>query len=175
MANKITGVNSSWKKSVDADVFKLPATAKGKITFKSSNENVAIVSSTGSVAVKKIGTAYITITAGDALYQTVTKKVKIQVVPATVKMNYIASDAKKALSVKWDKMSDISGFKIQYSTTKDFKVLKTSYVGSLRHSKTRSDLTAGQRYYVRVCAYKKIGKTTYQGAYSTYKTFVVKK
>ena len=29
-----------------------------------------------------------------------------------------------------------------------------------------SDLLAGQNYYVRVCAYKKIGKTTYQGEYS---------
>lgn len=89
-----------------------------------------------------------------------------------MKFTSIVSNAKESLSVKWDKMSGISGFKIQYATTKDFKDVKTSYVGSLRHSKTRSDLKSGIKYYVRVCAYKKIGKMTYQGAYSNVKSFV---
>ena len=64
----------------------------------------------------------------------------------------------------------VSGNNVELQTANDFKEVKTSYVGSLRHSKTRSDLMADSKYYIRVCAYKKIEKTTYQGAYSNIKT-----
>ena len=154
--------------------FKLSAKANGTITYKTSNTKVATVSSSGVVTLKGVGSAKITITAGDSTYQTATKTVNVRVVPSAVELTTIASNSKKALSVKWEKMSGVSGFKIQYSLTKDFKNVKTSYVGSLRHSKTRSDLNAGKKYYVRVCAYKKIGKTTYYSDYSDTKVYTVK-
>jgi hypothetical protein len=175
LSNKITNVSSAYVKNVNSSPFKLSTKANGTIMYKSSNTKVAVVASDGTVKVIGIGTAYITISASSDVYAYATKRVKVKVVPATVKLTTIASNAKKALSVKWEKMTGISGFKIQYSETKDFKNVKTSYVGSLRHSKTRSDLSAGKKYYVRVCAYKKIGKTSYYGEWSTSKYCTVKK
>lgn len=158
---------------MDDTTFKLSPKASGIIKYKTSNAKVVEVSSDGTVTIKGIGSAKITVTAGNDIYQTATKTLNVRVVPKTVELTSIASNAKKALSIKWEKMSGISGFKIQYSLTSDFKEAKTSYVGSLRHSKTRSDHIAGKKYYVRVCAYKKIGKTTYQGAYSDIKNCIV--
>jgi hypothetical protein len=173
-ANKISGVSSTWEKNTESSAFTLPAKANGKITFKSSNTKVATVSSTGKVTVKGIGTATITITAGDSTYETVTKQITVRVVPSTAKLTYVASKAKKSLSVKWDKMSGVSGFKIQYSTSKNFTNAKTSYISGSRHSKSRADLSAGKKYYVRICAYKKIGNTTYEGKWSNVKSYTVK-
>lgn len=85
-AQKITGVSSSYSKSVKAKNFTLKAKAKTKLTFKSSNKSVATVTKKGVVDVKKIGTATITITAkGNSKYKTAAKKVKINVGNITVK------------------------------------------------------------------------------------------
>ena len=45
-------------------------------------------------------------------------------VPGKVDLTTIASNDKKSISVKWEKKTDITGFKIQYSTTSDFKNAK---------------------------------------------------
>ena len=159
---------------MDDKSFRLKPEANGTITYKTSNPKVVTVSTNGVVTLQGVGSAKIVITAGNDSYQKVLKTVNIRVVPEKVDLTTIASNDKKSISVKWEKKTDITGFKIQYSLTKDFKEVKTSYVGSLRHSKTRSDLVKGKKYYVRICAYKKIGKTTYYSDYSDTKVYTVK-
>ena len=76
----ITGVKSSYVKSVKDKNFTLKAKAKGKISYSSNNKKVATVSKKGVVDVKSVGTATITIKAkATSKYKEAVKKVKINV------------------------------------------------------------------------------------------------
>ena len=62
----------------------------------------------------------------------------------------------KALKLTWKKSSSISGYEIQYSTSKSFAKSKTA---TIRVAKTKTAYTikklgGGQKYYVRIRAYK---------------------
>ncbi len=64
---------------------------------------------------------------------------------------------RKAISVKWKKISSSKGYQIQYSTSKSFtkKTTKTKTVkGAKKVSVTLSKLRAKKKYYVRIRAYK---------------------
>lgn len=80
------------------------------------------------------------------------------------------------LTVKWTKDKKASGYQIQYSLNKKFKKAKTV---TIKKSGTASGkikkLKAGQKYYVRVRAYKICGKTKLYGNYSKAKSVKVKK
>lgn len=67
---------------------------------------------------------------------------------------------KKALTVKWGKVTSAKGYQIQYSTSKSFtkKTTKTKTVNSAKTvSATVSKLKAKKKYYVRIRAYKTSG------------------
>ena len=73
---------------------------------------------------------------------------------------------KKSFVVKWKKSNDeISGYQIQYSTSKKFSGKKTKTVtvkGKKKTSKSIKKLKAGKKYYVRIRTYKTVkvnGKT----------------
>ena len=68
MSTKITGVKSALtlKKGAKTTLkpVRTPFTSGEKITYTSSNKNVATVSSTGVITAKKAGTAVITVKSG---------------------------------------------------------------------------------------------------------------
>ena len=67
---------------------------------------------------------------------------------------------KKKISVKWKKHSgkQISGYEVQYSTTRKFNQKKTKTISIKKSAKTRniSKLKSKQKYYVRICTYKTV-------------------
>ncbi len=79
-----------------------------------------------------------------------------------------ASKAKKSFKVAWKKISAVSGYQVQYSTSKKFtkKTAKTKTVKgnkSKKPSATIKNLKSKKTYYVRVRTYKTVkvnGKTT---------------
>ncbi|MGN1123129.1 MAG: fibronectin type III domain-containing protein, partial [Eubacterium sp.] len=90
---------------------------------------------------------------------------------------------KKQFTLYWKKLSGVSGYQVQYSTSKKFYKSKTKTVTvkgnkSKKPSKTIKKLKSGKKYYVRVRAYKKVkvnGKTmTYFGDWSKAKSITVK-
>lgn len=84
------------------------------------------------------------------------------------------SSKKKKISVKWKKVSGVSGYEVMWSTSSNFKknFLSTKVSGSSKTSKTLTTAKSKKNYYVRVRAYKKSGKKyTY---YSWSKTIKVK-
>lgn len=90
---------------------------------------------------------------------------------------------KKQLTVYWKKLSSVSGYQVQYSTSKKFSKSKTKTVTikgnkSKKPSKTIKKLKSKKKYYVRVRAYKKVkvnGKPkTYTGSWSKVKSITVK-
>lgn len=176
-SNSITGVSSEYNKNTKSTAFKLAVKAKGTIKFVSSNKNVATVNSNGTVTIKGVGTAYITIATGNENYKTVTKKIKLIVVPKKTTLSSVKSGSKKALTIKWSKNSDATSYNIQYSSSSSFttKTTKSVTVNKSTLSKTIKSLTGGKKYYVRVRAIKKVGSTNYLGVWSVVKNCKTKK
>lgn len=79
--------------------------------------------------------------------------------------------AKKALSVKWKKNSAVTGYQVQYSTSKSFKKAKTVTVKKAKTvSKTIKSLKKGTKYYVRIRGYKTVSGKKYYSAWSAAKS-----
>jgi len=78
------------------------------------------------------------------------------------------SSSKKA-KVKWTKVTKVTGYQIQYSTSKTFasgnKTKKVS--GASSTTKTLSSLKKGSTYYVRIRTYKTVNGKTYYSAWSS--------
>ena len=87
---------------------------------------------------------------------------------------------KKAGTVKWKKPSKanlkkIKKIRIQISTNKNFsKNLKTYYAASSKTSYKIKSLKKGTKYFVRISAYTKSGKTVHVSKWSAVKTFKAK-
>lgn len=79
------------------------------------------------------------------------------------------SKGKKSFKVYWRKLNGVTGYQVQYSTSKKFYKSKTKTVtvkGNKNISKTIKKLKSGKKYYIRVRAYNKAKvngktKTTY--------------
>ena len=95
--------------------------------------------------------------------------------PKATKIKSVSA-SKKKLSVKWSKVKkEISGYKIMYSTKKNFKsCTKTLTVGKTKTSKTIKGLKKGKKYYVKVRTYKKINGKSYYSSWSASKSKKVK-
>lgn len=103
------------------------------------------------------------------------KSVKIAKKKISVKS--VKSSKKAQIVVKAAKHSGITGFQIQYSTSKKFtkKTTKSVKVKTKKAlSKTIKSLKSGKKYYVRVRAYKVSGKKTVYGVYGAAKSVKVK-
>ena len=76
------------------------------------------------------------------------------------------SRAKKAFKITWSKVSSVTGYQVQYSTSKKFTKKtskKITFKGNKKFTKTISKLKGGKKYYVRVRTYKTVkinGKAT---------------
>ncbi|MGN0529320.1 MAG: fibronectin type III domain-containing protein [Eubacterium sp.] len=83
----------------------------------------------------------------------------------------------KGFTVKWKKQAtQTTGYQIQYSTSSKFTNAKTVTVSSNKTtSKTIKKLKSKKKYYVRVRAYKTVGKTKYYSSWSKTKTVTTKK
>lgn len=80
------------------------------------------------------------------------------------------------LSVQWETNSKATGYEIQYSLDSKFTTVIDTVVMTkgTSYRKTILDLVSGQRYYVRVRAYKEVSGKTYYSAWSSPKNAVVR-
>lgn len=105
---------------------------------------------------------------------TETDSLKVSVKKVTLKS--VKNQKGKKMLVTWKKVSDASGYTIQYSTVKQFKKAKTLKV---KKGKTTSTvikkLKKGQKYYVKIRAFKTVKGKTYYGKYSNVKQVTIKK
>ena len=64
------------------------------------------------------------------------------------------------IKIKWKKVSNVSGYQIQYSTSRKFASRKTKTITVKKPSQTSVKLTGlkrGTRYYIRIRSYRKSG------------------
>ncbi len=117
---------------------------------------------------KNVGTYKVTVKFKGNYSGTKTLTFKINPAKTTVKS---LTAGKKSLKVAITKKStQVTGYQIQYSTSKSFKSYKTKWLTSYKKtSATLSGLSAKKTYYVRVRTYKKVGGVTYYSGWSTIK------
>ncbi|MBR3785457.1 MAG: fibronectin type III domain-containing protein [Firmicutes bacterium] len=123
---------------------------------------------------KKVGAYKATVTFKGDYAGTYTLSYKIN--PKAVTLKSLTA-GKKSIKVKWNKATaETSGYRIAYSTNKNFKNVK--YVKVTKKSqavKTIKNLKAGKKYYVKIRAYKTSGGKTYYSAWSKVKSVTTKK
>ena len=179
IANKITASGLTFTAKNKAQSGSLKASAEGgaKLTFTSSSSAVK-VSSSGKVTVRKnyAGIASITIkSAPTERYNAAKKVVKVTVKPARPVVT-LKSSAKKQLTVKWTKLTYVTGYQIQYSRSSGFSSKVTKKVTKpSTASMTLKNLQAGKKYYVRVRAYVKSGSSMVYSVWSAKKSVTVRK
>lgn len=92
--------------------------------------------------------------------------------PSAVTIKRAVSKVKKQVVVEWKKLSGVTGYEVQYSTSKKFKSgNKTVKIKKGSTVKTIiKKLKSKKTYYVRVRAYKTVNKVNVYGSYSKVKS-----
>ena len=103
--------------------------------------------------------------------------IKLTIKPKKETLSSLKSTKKKKMTVKWKKDKTVTGYQIQYSTSKKYAKKSTKTVTISKKSttsKTISKLKSKKKYYVRIRAYKKSSGKKIYGAWSKTKTVKVK-
>ena len=132
---------------------------------------MATVSTIGRVTLKGPGKATITITAAaTSQYNAATKRITITVKPKKT-VGVKVKKGKKRMTVSWKRDNKATGYQITYAQNKKFKKGKKTITISKNKTikRTVKKLKARKTYYVKVRAYKKVGKTKIYGAYNKVK------
>ena len=103
-----------------------------------------------------------------------TKNLAFQILPPKTAIKSVKA-GNKSLVVKWKKKKGITGYEIQYSTSKKFKkgTKKIRVKSAKKTSVTIKKLKAKKKYYVRIRTYKKVGKKKYYSKWSKSKKISV--
>lgn len=175
---KITTPSSVYTKAYGSKAFSLDAKAGGgaKLAYKSANAKIAGVSGTGKVTVKKYGKVKITIRAKETEdYKAAVKTVTVKVVPKAVALKSVSSPSAKLMKISWKKNKDATGYEVYLSKRRDFKkwTIRRTYKKRIL-SQTLRNCESKKTYYVKVRAYKKVGKTKYYGEWGKVKKVKIK-
>lgn len=164
------------KKSVTA----LKYTGNKDRTYTGKSQKPEITVKNGSVKLKKnrdytvqysknknIGTGVITIK-GKGSY-TGTKKLYFKILPKKVSWRSAVSKKRGLVTLSWKKVSQVSGYQIQYSQKSNFKNSRSVSVGAGTATKTIQKLSRGKVYYVRIRSFRKVGSKKYYSGWSSVK------
>lgn len=180
--NRVTTLKNTYvrKASTKDQTFLLNVKANSgasSINYKSDSKYVR-VNQKGIVTVSKnfAGRATITITAGNNVFNKVTKKIVVEVKPSSVKVTSLQNITKNSIRLKWNRVVSATGYEIQYSEKSNFKGAKTvSVTKSSNVSKSITKLSKGKKYYVRIRSYKLIGKTKLYSNWSNARSIKITK
>lgn len=112
---------------------------------------------------KEIGTAKVTIRLKGNYKGTITKTFTIN--PKKISISKVTANSKGFIA-KWKKASQITGYGIQYSTSKKFIKSKSITLSKNTVSYKASKLTGKKNYYVRIRTYKTVSGKKYYSEWS---------
>ncbi|MFR5877019.1 MAG: glycoside hydrolase [Eubacterium sp.] len=162
-AASANSISVSWSKVSGATGYAI-------YSYNTSSKKYSKIASTKNLSYKvgnlKAGTTYVYAVRA---YRTVSKKtyysdyssrITLSTLPAKVTgLKKIAVTA-NSISVSWSKVTGATGYKLQYSTNKNFSSgVKT--INQTAVSKTITSLNSNTTYYFRVYAYRTVNKLTY--------------
>ena len=117
---------------------------------------------------KNVGTYRVTIKMNGKYSGTKTLTFKVN--PDKTKLSKLTAGKKSIKITISKKTKQVTGYQIQYSTSKTFSKATIKTISSYKTTKyTLKSLSAKKTYYVRVRTYKKVGSTTHYSGWSTYK------
>jgi uncharacterized protein YjdB len=165
--------NDSKAQKVTATV--APATAAAsKVTWTSSDEKVATVSSDGTITPVAKGTCTITASVSDTVKATVSVTVNIaeketaatteptQTAVGKVSITKAVSASYNKTKITWKKVSNAAGYTVYRATAKNGKYTAVKTVSGKTLSYTDKKVTTGKTYYYKVAAYvTKSGNKSY--------------
>ncbi len=100
-----------------------------------------------------------------------TKKFYFTITPDDTSVSKVTASKNSLKVTLKKKLKQVTGYQIQYSTSKDFKSAKTKTVSSYKKtSVTLKSLKAKKTYYVRVRTYKKVDGKKYYSEWSKVKS-----
>ena len=139
----------------------LPANTNDVLTWTSSDDSVAVVSNQGVVTGIKAGVTTITSKAVSGVKDTCTVTVK----PGTVSNLRASGCSKNSITLKWDAVSNVTGYRVfRYDKAKK-KFVK---IADLKTTSFKlSGLNKASKYKFKVRAYKKLKNKNYTGSYSS--------
>ncbi|WP_099467088.1 lectin like domain-containing protein [Konateibacter massiliensis] len=146
------------------------AILSSKISWSTSNQNVATVDANGTVTGTGIGTAVITAKTSNGKTATCTVTGKIGKVS-----NLTATQTTTSVKLNWTKQGGVTGYEIyRYNTsTKKYEKIATNKKAS-KNTYTDKSREAGTSYKYKVRAYKKSGSKYTYGTYSSVLTTATK-
>ena len=169
---KLTEVSKAKKIDIKASVV-----GKTALSYKSDCSGVK-VSQKGIVTVSKgyVGRAYISITAkGNEHFKQTTKKVSVTVIPVKISQIKTKVLKSKKARITWKNRGNVTGYELQYSTSRKFSKPKTIIVKGAKQAKyTVTKLKSKKSYYVRIRSYKKVPSGTIKSEWSSVRKFIVK-
>lgn len=86
----------------------------------------------------------------------------------------VTSPAAGVINVKWEKVESATGYKLEYSTDKNFKKATTVYIEDKNKTSTKLyELVQNKRYYFRISAYKQMNTKDKKHSYRSLQKSVV--
>lgn len=104
-----------------------------------------------------------------------TKTLKFKINPVKTNITELSSAKKKIVVKIAKKTTQVTGYQIQYSTSKKFTKAKTKTITNNKTIKTTLDaLASNKTYYIKVRTYKTVNGTKYYSGWSSYKSVKTK-
>jgi hypothetical protein len=162
---------SSTKYTYDGTVKKPSVTVKGSDGKKISSSNYTLKYSSDR---KNVGKYKVTIVFKGNYSGSISKTFVIN--PAETSISKLTAQS-KGFTVTWKKKTtQITGYQLQYSTSKNFSGVTTKTITKNTTTKAAfKGLKEKKTYYVRIRTYKTVSGTKYYSAWSTAKTVTTKK
>ena len=152
------------------ETFNLGARAAGKLTYKSSNTKVAVISASGIVTITGYGTAVITVNAAEtAEYKAATTTVQLTVTQGDEEQLVSVTSRNGYLMIEWERNSQMSGYEINVAPDKSFSSYKRGIASSSLTKTSVSGLTVGRTYFVRIRGYRLVSGNRVYGPWSAVK------
>lgn len=103
------------------------------------------------------------------------KTITFKIFPAKTTISNLSSGKNRITVNISKKTTQVTGYQIQYATSKNFTNATKKTISSNSTTKyTLTNLSTNKTYYVRVRTYKKVGNTLYCSGWSSYKTVKTK-
>lgn len=171
-SRKTTSLGLNWSKVGDIDGYQLQR--KSGDTWKTITNTT---SNSYTVSSLKAGTKYYFrvrayIDVDGTKYYSSWKTLSTPTKPSTPSVKAPSTNKKHQIIVKWNKVSAGTGYQVQFSKKKNFRlVIATKTVSGIsKTSYTGKNFTKNKTYYVRVRAYKTVDGTKYYGSWSKVKS-----
>jgi hypothetical protein len=160
--NKTVG-NAAFKTNVKL------TEGKGKLSYQSSDENVATVSSSGKVTLTGPGRAIITITAAETdQYKSAQIQTTVTAAPKAVSGISVKTAKGGLATISWKADTKSSGYEIQFTTDLFFKknISSSLNLGGSENSLNVNSLKKGSIYFVKVRPYINLDGEIIYGPYN---------